>query len=229
MKFFIFLSLIFSGFVASANENDICRDMRENHGDFKYTRQFFAPEACFLSVKKDFVPDMVYRSLIFRETGALMIFNSFGNGPESTYTGARVFYFFPRQQVPAFHATGQAVEVSTSHKNLTFFFDLESGKILSASNARIKEAADIVPENDGGIEILSFQGLLLDSGFKMGSDPTADLARSSTFRDENNQTCTVKNSDIFSKNSSGDISFRLSDLSLKKFLSSRCPQIKYNL
>lgn len=216
MKFFIFLSLILSGFIVSANENNICRDMRENHGDFKYTRQFFAPEACFLSVKKDYVPDMIYRYLIFRETGALMVFNSFGNGPDSTHTGARVFYFFPRHQVPAFQATQQSVEVSTSHKNLTFFFDLENGRILGATNARIKEATDIFPGNEGGIEILSFQGLLLDSGFKMGSDPTADLNRTSTFRDENNQTCTVKNSDIFSKNSSGDISFRMSDLSLKK-------------
>lgn len=227
MRFFIFFSLTFWSLLSFANENDICRDMREYYGGFKYARQFFAPETCYLTVKKDYVPDMVYRSLIFRETGSLMVFNSFGNGPENTHTGARVFYFFPRQQIPAFHATQQAVEVSTSQKNLTFSFDLQTGKILSVSNAQIKEYEDVEPSNQGGIEFPSFQGLMLDSGFVIGNDPTADLNRSSTFRDENNKTCTVKNFDIFSKNNSGDIKFKFTDLSLKKFLSSRCPLLKF--
>lgn len=229
MKYFIFLLLISSSIFSFANDNSVCRDMREYHGGFKYARQFFAPETCYLTVKKDYVPDMVYRSLIFRETGALMVFNSFGNGPENTHTGARVFYFFPRQQIPSFHALQDSVEVTTSHKGFTLYFDLQTGKILSATNAQIKEYADVEPSNQGGIEIPTFQGLILDSGFTMGSDPTSDFSRSSTFRDENNQTCTVKNSDIFSKNSSGDISFKFTDMGLKKFLSSRCPGIKFTL
>ena len=226
MTKYIFVFALCLSLPAFSNEDGICRDVFQTHGKMKFARQFFTnPDACFLSVNPDYSPDLIYRNFIFRETGKLLVFNSYGPGDQSIMTGARVFYFFPRQQIPAFNIQGSTAHISTSQKNANFFWNTATGLLSGNSQLQIIEDPKIYPENQGGVEIPYFKGLLLDAGFRLGEDPSSELSKKSIFRDEKNETCVVKNSEIFAQDPGGEIKFRLSDAELKKYLNKNCPSL----
>lgn len=227
------LSLFFSIIVAfpflAWSATPPCEEKLESHGPLVYSRQLFSETSCFLFVRPKNSPELIYRSLILRETGKLLVFNSYGSGPSETDTGARVYYFFPRKINPNFSLSENKVRVHVSDGLFKIIFDAESGRLLSAEGARISQDPKIYPENKGGIEISSFRGLMLDSGFSMGSDPSADQSRESIFTDQMGRRCTVKNSEVFLIDSSGESTFKFTDKNLAKFISKRCPGLKFSL
>lgn len=229
MKFILLaLFILFSSSFSFANEDTVCGERNEIQGPYIFTRQFFNPSACFLSVRPSYAPTLIYRSFIFRETGKLLVFNSYGPGDSSKKTGARVFHFFPRNQLPNFSLNGTDVTVMGAQKDVNFSFNSVSGQIASSPTLEISEDSQIHAKNKGGVEISYFHGLLLDSGFSLGVDPTSNLAGKSIFRDEKNNQCQVSNSEIFTEDNDGDIVFKLSDQSLKKFLTYKCPAIGFD-
>lgn len=222
----VFLLFLFSSLSGFANEDGVCRDVFEQHGKNSYSRQFFSPDACFVSVKTTETPSLIYRSFIFRETGKLLIFNSYGPGPSETKTGARVFYFFPRQKIPSFSISASTVTVA-SGTALALVFDAVSGQLIKGVSAVVNEDPKISADNQGGLEIHSYSGLMLDAGFQLGSDPSANEQGSSIFRDVKGQSCLVKNSEVFNIDTDGESTFKFTDQRLAKFLAQRCPGLKF--
>lgn len=189
----------------------------------KVSLQKFSDGACFLTVQPHSVPELIYRAFIFRETGKLMVFNSFGPGPIATSTGARVFHFFPRERFPQVSATSHALQIEMSSNFNSVHFDPFSEKVLSSQGMIWKVNPKVNSENQGGVEIEISKGLLLDSGFKLGEDPTSDLTRNSIMIDPQGRTCRLKNSELFKVDSLGESNFRFSDKQLITFLSKKCP------
>ncbi|MNK08048.1 hypothetical protein D3C87_259720 [compost metagenome] len=187
-------------------------------------------QACFISVHPlDSYYDMVYRDHLFTSDGLLMVFNSFGPGEDSSSTGAREFFMFPRPQKEITH------QWDTENKLLTithvtgdkFVFDARKARLVSMTRADVSVASSVDPKNRGGIEITNFQGLMMDGGWSVGSSPTGNKRGVSQFKDSAGKTCNVKNSDLFRYTSGGDAILRYKDdASLQKFLKGQCPQLK---
>lgn len=205
-----------------------CPDKVERRGSIQIQQTVSGDNnGCFLSVHNFKQDGMVYRDFLFTTDGEFMVFNSFGNGPEDQFTGAREYYMFPR--------TAKGITYNwnddTRHLDVTdmtgavYSFDYEDSSVTSISKAQVKTAPDVVDTNKGGVEITKFQGLLLDGGFAKGHAPTGVADNSSTFTDKNGKTCKVKNSSIFKYTSDGDNSFKFDDKGLATFLKANCPKL----
>jgi hypothetical protein len=181
---------------------------------------------CFMSV----LPvgsGILYRSYLFTR-GSLMVFNSYDDSvPSSSGSGARLFYFFPRNQTPNIEVAGDLAQVKSSFNGIGFEInskDNTSG--FTGITAKVDSAVNAT--NAGGVEILSSPTLWLDIGFSEGHDPSVERNRTAVFHDVNGKTCKVKNSEIFDYYSDGDDAIKYSDADLKIFLAQRCPSLTVN-
>ncbi len=197
-------------------------------GKTRFRSAHLSADKCYFSVSINRFTDLVYRQYLFTTNGLLMVFNSFGSGPESTDTGAREYYFFPRD-----HDIQLKVDPTMGLLQLRLIngdmatFDIEAASLDRLDLGQVFVDPEIVQSNQGGVEIKRYSGLLLDSGFKLGSSPSSKPNRESKFTDAGGRTCVVKNSEIF-KYPGGETAFKFSDQELKEFLAGRCPQINWN-
>lgn len=195
-------------------------------GAYSYHRQNSGPN-CYLSVHPMQTQDLIYRDYLFSDSGVFMVFNSYGEGPNSETTAARVFYIFPRNQMPDIEIKNESIIVKTAHSKSSFEFSKKSTEIINFSNGKVSQDPKVHPNNKGGVEISSQSVLILDVGFTVGKDPSEDPNRISTFSDGKN-TCRVKNSTIFRYEEDGNVELKFTDSELKRFLSQTCPQLKIN-
>lgn len=182
---------------------------------------------CFLTVNPRGGSGMVYRDFLFDEAGLFMIFNSFGNGNEASSTGARELYFFPRTNTPLsyqYEATAKRLKVFSPNGKV-FTFDTEKTILVEISDAKISIDYEVHPGNNGGIEILQNQGLFLDLGFQIGQSPAQNPQRKITFKDSQNNSCTMKNVDVFKYTYDGEVNLRYSDEQLLRLLKRSCSQL----
>ncbi|WP_041577143.1 hypothetical protein [Bdellovibrio bacteriovorus] len=182
---------------------------------------------CYVSIRNHKNFDPRYRSYLFTSSGRFMIFNSFGAGSESRMTGAREFYLFPRKaKAPKYrwNDVDRRLIVSTTSDH-EIYFDYEDAEVLAMSGATLRRSPNISPNNNGGVEIENFNGLLLDLGFKTGSSPSSFPDRTAQLLDLRNRTCRIKNKDIF-KYGSGEPSLKYSDSELKIFVKKHCPLLE---
>jgi hypothetical protein len=183
---------------------------------------------CFVTVNPRNVYDLIYRSFLFDDSGLFMIFDSLGNGPESETTGAREFYFFPRKIKEVsyqYDASAQRLNVTTPSGKI-FVFNTEKAILVSATNSTLAIDYDVNGKNKGGVEFVKNDGLYLDLGFKMGQSPSQDPNDKVTFKDTKQNSCVVKNSDIFKYTLDQDVIFKYDDAQLGKFLKRTCPKMK---
>lgn len=233
MKLFLNVLLLSSVGSASAmafESQAVCQDVVERRGSIQVQMISSSDgDNCYVSVHNRKAQGLVYRDYLFTADGELMVFNSLGYGDESSTTGAREFFLFPRvNPVPTFEWNDETrrLTVTTVNGNKASF-DYEDAELVEMTGAEIKRAAQIRPDNRGGVEINKYQGLKLDSGFKLGSAPTAVSGNSSVFTDKNGKTCSVKNYELFKYTSDGDVRFKFSDSGLKTFLKSRCSSLTF--
>ncbi len=180
---------------------------------------------CVVSVLPLIFNDITYRSYLISSQGKLLVFNSLGEGPNSTHTGARVYYFFPRVSLPQLNPDSQSVYVQFSDQD-SLSFDLNTGLLSGLTRGQLTVDPQIRPDNQGGVEILQFPGLILDAGFALGQDPTAKVDQKSVFIDAKGQRCLVKNTQLFSFTAKGDIRWTMTDPELVIFLGKYCPNIE---
>lgn len=228
----IIWSLISVGFISApalAQQAVNCPDKVERRGSIQLQQTPSGDNnGCFISVHNFKADDLLYRDYLLSSDGNLMVFNSFGNGPENEFTGAREFYMFPRPNKTMTYNWNddarrlEVVDVTGG----TVYFDYEDAQISGMTKAAVKVAPDVVPANNGGVEISKFQGLILDAGFTKGHAPTGVAAATSVFTDQSGQTCKVKNGDVFKYTSEGDVNFKYSDKGLMAFLKTKCPKLK---
>jgi len=161
---------------------------------------------------------------MFGSDGLFFVFNSYGEGPPSTKTGAREFYTFPRGDYPSFEINlkDQLVSISLTTGEIVII-DAKAMKILSMSDSEFYENPQVLPNNRGGFEIKTRTKIILDCGFRLGESPSSDPKNQCQFFDSKGQTCVFHAEDIFNYNSDGDKSIKFSDdRKLAKFLLNKC-------
>jgi hypothetical protein len=150
------------------------------------------------------------RALTFSGDGRLMVFDTYepvddaGNVLESDdpayaqcntftrVTGARVFWVFPR--------TGE-LEVLMARERVTVVlpngasigFDTETGAVVATDGMEVRQAESVERGQQGGTGLTKFDGLVLDSGFRLGADPTTAKAGTSVIRDAYGGRCALPN------------------------------------
>ena len=185
---------------------------------------------CWLSI----IPDnerLYMRTYLLDQTGMFMVFNSYGEGPISTHTGARVFYFFPRGRIPHGEVlNSQEIQIQTAVPGLDLIMNSTDGKWSNNQpQGRIIESSRISRNNSGGVEFRGLPALVLDSGFEMGRDPRAS-DQESKFIDPRQKTCLVANSEIYIYGNNGSIDLRFQDdKTLLRYLKRRCRHLNLNM
>ncbi len=205
-----------------------CTDFHVRQGAFHYQRHSSSDGSCTLMADPFDVGDMVYRSYLVNNQGLLMVFNSYNAGDDATSSGARVFHFFPRKNLPELTEINGESHVQMPAPGIEMVLSQLEAKILRFEGAEFKEDSKVAPSNKGGLEISKVKTLYLDSGFAMGHDVTADANKISTFHDVAGKTCDVRNREVFKYNSDGDSDFKFTDGELKNFLKTRCPRLTVN-
>ncbi|MBI2386803.1 MAG: hypothetical protein HYV14_12410 [Elusimicrobia bacterium] len=187
----------------------------------------FSSGKCYVSIGSMLVTDLIYRSYGFFSNGLLMVFNSYGDGEDNNpnLTSAREFYFFPRTGALSLEMDKTAGTVSVVMADGgRVVIDPATSQIASLDRGSVVVAPRIDPADRGGVEITSYQGLMLDAGFRMGESPAGRPKADSTFRDAFGHLCTVKNTEIFAY-ANGDHELKHTDAQLSAFLKTRCPNI----
>lgn len=180
---------------------------------------------CFVTVSPSNSPRMIYRSFNFFDTGLLMVFSSYGGGTNSTSTSAREFYFFPRAGRLDLRMDEKAGTVSvTTAGGDEIGIDPATAQIRSFSRGTVTVSKRIDPAERGGVEFPHVDGLMLDTGFKIGASPATFPDGESVFRSAYGQLCKVGNREIFAY-AGREHSFKFDDARLSAFLKKRCPAL----
>jgi hypothetical protein len=213
---------------AWAEDATTCPDKVERHGSIQLQQDLSNNSVCFISVGNFKTEGGIYRNYLFTSDGEMMVFNSYGWGSDSDSTGAREFFFFPRSSKMSYNwnETSRRLEI-TAVSGDQYYFDYEDAQLVGMSKGQVKLANEVNKTNKGGVEILNYQGLLMDGGFKVGSAPTSSQSRNSIFKDAAGASCTVKNTALFTYENDGDVFFKYSDKELSVFLKKNCPKLSY--
>ncbi len=221
------LMLSTSLFSSSATAMDVCQFKAWNHLDFRLQTGQFRDGTCYISVGSGKLNDLIYRSYLITSKGQLMIFNSFGDGPSSTHTGARVYYFYPKQSALDLRLDQDDVVV-TMVSGHELIFDASQVELAAMSEAKVVVDSEIRPDNEGGVEIELDRSYLLDMGFKLGNTPEWDLSRPSVFRNSRGQACRFKNRELFYKKDDEVYPRYSDDRKLQSVISSKCPHFIFD-
>lgn len=227
------LSLIFSILLtenrAAAFDQSQCPEFVERQEGTQIQQMWSeGSQSCFFSITPlDGYVDLIYRDYLFTTEGLFMVFNSYGKGPDAETTGARMFHLFPRPLNKFSYSWNfETKELEVTHvTGDKFIFDSRKARLKSMTRAQIINADDVNKENAGGVEILNYKGLLLDSGFEMGRAPNSSRNAISTLKDGLGKTCKLKNYELFDYLPGGDVVFKFKDSNLKTFLKKRCPNL----
>ena len=231
IKATVFTVLFFAGNLFAQEQQqpqqpDRCDRVYKNIGQHSFHRWLSNDgKTCYLSVlPSNAYTNLVYRSFSFSTSGQLMVFNSFNDTTDPKATAARVFYFFPRNRHPNFRETQNSIIVETATQGLEFEISKTTGKVIGNSWGSVSEADEVEPYNQGGIEIFLNQGVMLDSGFKVGSDPTSNPSAKSTYKNGLNQNCSFYNKQLFSYLNDGDVELDKTDQELALQIQKACPK-----
>lgn len=184
---------------------------------------------CLISVNDQESVD-VYRSYSISSSGLFMVFNAFemwGGTKESD--GSRAYFFFPRKHAPSFvEVPKKGIRVHTV-SGQEILFSGKTARIASMHGAKFSEDPEVIPDNRGGVELHSFQGIVLDTGWQLGDVGYSrkNRKRSSTFMDSQGRRCAVINQEIFAYDT-GKAEVELkheTDAELAEFLSEKCPEL----
>ncbi len=206
-----------------------CSDFLLRNGVFQFQRIQFNDRSCFLSADPFTASaNMKYRSYLFANDGLMMVFNSYNVNESASSHGARVFFFFPRNNTPDIKIQSTQTILKSATRGIEFVLSANQQQLIGMKGGKALESPQISPNNAGGVELSNVKTLYLDAGFRLGEDPTGDAKRNSEFIDSDGRRCPVKNSEVFKYSSDQDPDFKFTDSELKLFLSKRCPELKVN-
>lgn len=203
-----------------------CDRILTHSQNIQVSRQWYPEsERCNLDIHPMDVSNQIYRDYLFTNESLFMVFNSYGDGPTSTSTGARIYYLFPRiinYPDVAYEQNGDVTTKPSSGHLVRF--DAATMKIVAIQGMTFTEDPKITPRNKGGVELKPTAGLLLDLGFTLGRAPNEDPNRSNQFLDIKGNKCKLKNKDLFLYKD-GDAVFKFTDSQLQLFLKKSCPKL----
>lgn len=213
-------------FISSLSYADICQFQAQHFDNLTVQTGKFNSGPCFISLTPRKTLSLIYRSFLLTTEGQIMVFNSFGGGPINTDTGSRVFHTFPKVQSLQLQVNEETVEV-TLVTGQVMTFDKILGEPTNLTEGLVNIDPIVKPANNGGVEFEMDSALLLDSGFRFGGTPLSRLARESVFTDFEGDKCSVKNSELFDVKDGEIYHLYSSEIQLRNFLRTRCPQLDY--
>ena len=219
---------VFTAAAAAAASADACPRVDPSHVD--NTQGYadgFGSGKCYVSIGAMSTTNLIYRAYTFFSDGLMMVFSSYGDGEDSNpnLTSAREFFFFPRTGALALDMDRAAGAVSVVMSNGgRVQIEPSTAQLRSFDRGSVTVSPRIDPAERGGVEIPSYNGLMLDAGFRMGESPSGRPNADSTFRDALGQTCTVKNNELFAY-ANGDHELKFTDAQLSAWLRTRCPKL----
>lgn len=221
------ISLIFI-FSLLSNPLLACEEKRDQVGETIVEQGYFSSsKTCWVGLRQAWPKDLIYRSYMFTSKGLVMVFNSFGEGPDNTNAGASEFYLFPVSAQVGYQIVDDQIMVTLADGRVVEVED-KWAEPRSITGLDIEIDPKVHPENQGGVSILAQdQGLRLEAGFRLGMSPTWFLDRPSDLVDSRNQRCRIKNSEFF-KRVNGDTALRYpTTAELRRFVSRRCSQLRF--
>ncbi len=225
---FVFLFFILHGSFAPAEPIGSNCQSTQTIKNSTIVNQFFTTSSgCLLWITPVKNQDAPYREYYFDERGGFRIFNSLP-GDYATSTGSRNFFLFPRRQVPTYRLDQDGSIIATLSTGKSVTISSRATRIQSFEGVGFHEAPEISLTNSGGLEILSYFAVYLDTGWSVGNVAYHGAQGQSVFHDQNGQACRVTNAEIFDYQDAiyGEPLFKFQDdASLTAFLKSRCPQI----
>lgn len=225
MKHFIFSCLLICALPNLANAGS-CIETEERVENARLSIMSLSDGRCWLTVRPDFPKGLIYRSFLFDNHGFLMVFNSFGEGPSSTHTGAREFYLLPRLMPLEGRVHENTIQVTVA-SGVVLHYDAIQLRFVGAEGATVFEEPVIAPGNRGGFELKPDQGLVLDFGFRMGSSPTGERSGKLRVIDRHGKECVLGNKEILKWDADGDPMIRFAtDTEAFAYIQSRCPSLK---
>jgi hypothetical protein len=183
---------------------------------------------CAIMVSPSETHDLVYRDYSFFDSGHFMVFNSLGEGPDATTTGARTYYLYPHlsDQMSVSQPDADTIVVQPASRQ-KFMFSASLGKLIEIENTKWAEDPEVRGDNNGGLEILQYPDLMMDSGWQLGNLPISLPDRLSEFKDAFGGSCKIKNNDLFNYLPLGHLEEKYpTDVQLYSFLKNRCSQLQ---
>tara|TARA_R110000868_G_scaffold83454_1_gene235539 strand:- start:4799 stop:5449 length:651 start_codon:yes stop_codon:yes gene_type:complete len=180
-----------------AGFNDPCVQHIEQRNGIKIQTNAFDAKRCFITVGDSKFRGMEYRNYLFTTDGEIMVFNSLGDGPASTHTGARAFYLRPFKTSLGWRfAKNGDLEILLPSGALARF-DREKADWVELTGGEVIVDPEVTRHNQGGVEIRYFDGFVIDSGFRFGGHPTSRMERKSSVRYRDGIECIVENKEVF--------------------------------
>lgn len=227
-KTILFFTVIFLSLLSQAEfTNTKCEHALLGNNIIQVNRQYDpATRSCFISVSPRNIANLKYRDYYFDQLGRFMVFNSYGNGPIESYTGARDFFLFPIvDQYPdfSFEQNGDVIIKMVSGHQLRI-----SGKdfsLVSLSDGTVSEKP-LSNKNAGGVEITLTKGFWLDTGFRLGGLNIANPNKSTLFKSPaTKESCSVKNSKFMDYADKDNPDFKYNGEPFIQFIRTTCPRL----
>jgi hypothetical protein len=179
-------------------------------------------EKCFISISHRKNSSLIYRTHYFDTKGQYMVFNSFGNGPSSKQTGARLYSILPNKNELKMSIIGNDLKIELGAA-LSINFDLDTTYINGSSGFTVIEDIKIRHDNMGGVYINSSSLPFIDFGFRFGGSPLWDLSRKFQYYDKQlSKVCEKMNGLIYVKKK-GEVKRIFSqNMDTVKYLRSSC-------
>lgn len=233
MKSVFYLGMAFClgvlNLTANAAEDPACPELHIQSGALTLNQMpSRTANRCLVTVSP-YTQDGVYRSYCATASGSFLVFNAFGEGPNSTATGSRHYFLFPRQGYPSIEVLSHGDAALRAASGQVLRLSKEQGRVLEISgkdaDTQFVEAPRVDRDNQGGLELTRYPGILVDCGWTLGGSACNRLERQSTVRDPNGLSCKIANKDLFDT-SNQSLAFRfVKDADFAAFLKRRCPRL----
>ena len=182
---------------------------------------------CYISVSPKKIANLTYRDYYMDDSGFFMVFNSYGNGDDSTTAGSRSFYLFPQtEKYPDYFFEDNndlTIKMISGHELRISGKDFS---IVNLSSAVIEEKP-VSPNNNGGIEIKLLKGFWLDAGFRLGGTMLDNPNNKTVFKSAvSDKSCLLVNKTYLNYDTDGEFSMKLTGLPFISFLQKKCPELR---
>lgn len=168
---------------------------------------------------------MVYRNYLLTDDGMMMVFNSYSDQFDDKSDGAREFFFYTNSfEGFQWFVEGESLIVKAFDQR-TFKFLLKTAQIQEISGGKVSVADKVSPDNAGGVEILNFENVYVDAGFRMAASPSADQKSSSVVKNPQGQICKIPNGKVYEYKTGS--SYLKSKPDLKAVVNFLCPQFNW--
>ena len=189
---------ILTSLLLASNFQNPCLPHSQSLEGIRIQTGAFSDQECFISVSETKWRGMIYRNFLFTSKGEILVFNSFGDGPSSTDTGARAFYLRPfRAELEWRFNEVNDLEIRLPSGEIARFDSL-SADWVELTNGRVHVEREVSRANHGGVEISYDNGFQLDSGFRFGGHPSSRMDNKMLVSYEG-ITCVVENKEVFNR------------------------------